>query len=129
VHLLVGGLIGVVDGADDMICREAVGSTGGEWRARVADDREVLEFVQGELSSTVWKTLTRFSFTSQTTPGISGFGGAWNMPRVLGGCRNVIAGRSRISSISYRPFLKTYPTLLTLQPWLMVSIHDAFMLG
>jgi hypothetical protein len=54
VHLLVGGLIGVVDGADDMICREAVGSTGGEWRARVADDREVLEFVQRELSSTVW---------------------------------------------------------------------------
>ncbi len=88
-----------------------------------------LSSCRASVSSRVWKTLTRFSFTSQTTPGISGLGGAWNMPRVRGGCRKEIAGRSRISSISYRPFLKTYPALLTLQPWLMVSIHDAFMLG
>ena len=48
VHLLVGGLIGVVDSADDVVGREAVGPPGGERGARVADDREVLELVQGE---------------------------------------------------------------------------------
>jgi len=48
VHLLISGFVGVVDGADDMIRRETVGSAGGERGARVADDREVLELVQGE---------------------------------------------------------------------------------
>ena len=62
-------------------------------------------------------------------PGIRGFGGEVNIPRSRGGCRNVIAGRSRISSISYRPFRNTYPALLTLQPWLMASIHEIFMDG
>jgi len=38
VHLLISGFVGVVDGADDMIRREAVGSAGGERGARVADD-------------------------------------------------------------------------------------------
>jgi len=38
VHLLISGFVGVVDGADDMIRREAVGSAGGERGARVADE-------------------------------------------------------------------------------------------
>jgi len=129
VHLLISGFVGVVDGADDMIRREAVGSAGGERGARVADDREVLELVQGERVVEGLEDPNSLLLHVPDDPRHQRVGGAWDMPRVRGGCRNVIAGRSRISSISYRPFRKTYPALLTLQPWLMVSIHDAFMLG
>jgi len=76
VHLLISGFVGVVDGADDMIRREAVGSPAGE-RGR-SGSRMIVKFLsscRASVSSRVWKTLTRFSFTSQTTPGISGLGG------------------------------------------------------
>jgi len=84
VHLLISGFVGVVDGADDMIRREAVGSAGGERGARVADDREVLELVQGERVVEGLEDLTRFSFTSRRPRHQRVGGGAWNMPRSAG---------------------------------------------
>ncbi len=48
MHLLVGGLVGMVDGADHVVGREAVSAAGRERRGRVPDDGEVLELVQGE---------------------------------------------------------------------------------
>jgi len=75
VHLLISGFVGVVDGADDMIRREAVGSAGGERGARVADDREVLELVQGERVVEGLEDPNSLLLHVQTTPGISGLGG------------------------------------------------------